>query len=404
MPPGRPTSRRQPLPVHEEGSVDFVWSAAISSAGGVEGTGVLITPDAVLTCAHVVRCLDPDRLEVAFPYAASTPVPQSDTVGVASVQYGAAKVPGVPDDIIDCAVLKLRPSGTLPTPAPLRMVAPEQLVGEECCVFGYPSGESQMLGALARGRVSNRLPYGWIGLELPDGNVLREGFSGGGLWSVKYGAVVGLVAQADSTERTGRALALPLVHSVLPEARIADLCETRAATDGRPPAESAQGLIEMGPGWSWVRVDFPWSSNVSLHHKAALSWTPSQGPDDRRMVVHTSAEAAYADLVAWISRRETTNSDRRELLQRLRHVDRSRQLIACCSHETVSPEMNPNFAPPAVVYCVYRVRQGTDARAVGWQFFTDWRRTMVYISPRSGRCMWYQTLPEGWSLHTVPLT
>ncbi|WP_433226585.1 CU044_2847 family protein [Microtetraspora malaysiensis] len=161
---------------------------------------------------------------------------------------------------------------------------------------------------------------------------------------------------------------------------------------------------EMGPGWSWVRVDFPWSSNVSLHHKAALSWTPSQGPDDRRMVVHTSAEAAYADLVDWISRRETTNSDRRELLQRLQHADRSRQLIACCSHETVSPDVNPNFAPPAVVYCVYRVRQGTDARAVGWRFFTDWRRTMVYISPRSGRCMWHRTLPEGWSLHTMPLT
>ncbi|MRH86773.1 hypothetical protein GFY24_04690 [Nocardia sp. SYP-A9097] len=178
------------------------------------------------------------------------------------------------------------------------------------------------------------------------------------------------------------------------------------------PAPPSERVVEAGPGWSWVRVDFPWSSQITLHHKAALNWAPSLDTDDLRFAVHPSADAAYADLVDWISSRESANSDRRELLRHLPHVDRNRaaddtldhrQLIACCSHETVSPDINPNFAPPTVVYCVYHVREGTDARAAGWQFFMDWRRTMVEISPRSGRCIWLRTLSEGWNLHTVPL-
>jgi hypothetical protein len=72
--------------------------------------------------------------------------------------------------------------------------------------------------------------------------------------------------------------------------------------------------------------------------------------------------------------------------------------------ERVSPEVNPYFAPPSVVYCVYHVDEGTDAGVGGGQFFMDWRRTMVAISRGSDRCMWQQPLPEGWSLHTVPLT
>jgi hypothetical protein len=385
--------------VTETDAVDFAWSAAVSVGGSVLGTGILIAPDTVLTCWHVVRDFDPDfpdGLEVAFPYAAATPVPESDTIRVESFSCGESKLPGVSQDIIDCAVLKLDPAGrTLPAPAPLTMVTPAQLVGAEVRVFGYPSGDAQVLGALARGRVSNPLAFGWIGLELPSGNVLRGGFSGGGLWSVTHRAVVGLVAQADPAERTGRALALPLVDSVLPEARLAELCE--------PAGRSDKGLVDKGPGWSWVQVDHPWAAEVTLRHKAALSWTSSRGPDDRRMAVHRSAEAAFADLADWISRRETRDAERRELLRHLRQVDRSRQLIACFSHETVSPTVNPNFAPPAVVYCVYRIDQGTDARDDGRQFFLDWRQTMVYVSPNSGRCMWHRTLPEGWSLHTVPL-
>ncbi len=396
--PGRPTSRpHQLLPVDEANTAGFAWSAAICVGGSVLGTGVLIAAGTVLTCWHVVQDFDPDcpdGLEVAFPYASATPVPAAETVRVESFTCGEADLPGISQDIIDCAVLKLVPSArVLPAPAPLTMVTPAQLVGEECCVFGYPSGAVPLLGALARGRVSNQLAFGWIGLELPSGNVLREGFSGGGLWSVKLGAVVGLVAQADPVERTGRALTLPLVGSVLPDARIAELCGPRRSPD--------DGLVDVGPGWSWVRVDYPWSNDVSLQHKAALNWAASQDPGDRRMTVHSSAEGAYADLADWISRRESSNSDRRELLLHLQHVDQRRQLVACCSHETVSPNVNPNFAPPAVVYCVYHVGQSIDARTVGRQFFMAWRRTMVHVSSNSGRCMWQHTLPEGWSLHTV---
>ncbi|MGW4243006.1 caspase family protein [Nocardia sp. NPDC004722] len=162
-------------------------------------------------------------------------------------------------------------------------------------------------------------------------------------------------------------------------------------------------VIEAGPGWSWVRVDSPWSSQILLRHKAALNWTTSFGPEDQRFAVHATADEAYDDLAEWIATRESTNSDRRELLEHLRQVNRSRQLIACCSHEEVSPDVNPNFAPPAVVYCVYHVHGNTNAQSAGWNFFMDWRRTMVEVSPRSGRCIWHGKLSEGWNLHTVPL-
>jgi hypothetical protein len=203
------------------------------------------------------------------------------------------------------------------------------------------------------------------------------------------------VAQADPAERTGRALALPLVDSALPEARIAELCGLSRLSE--------EGVVDVGPGWSWVRVDFPWSNQVSLQHKAALNWTASRGPDARRMTVHSTAEATFADLTDWVARWERANPERRELLRHLQHADRSGQLVVCCSHETVSPEVNPNFAPPAVVYCVYHVDQGAHAGRAGREFFMDWRRAMVYVSSTSGRCIWHRTLPEGWSLHTVPL-
>ena len=65
-----------------------------------------------------------------------------------------------------------------------------------------------------------RWPLGWVRLDTQSPYLARPGFSGGGLWSPDYQAVVGVVGQAHGTG-DGRAITLHQADPCFPDHQLA---------------------------------------------------------------------------------------------------------------------------------------------------------------------------------------
>ena len=87
------------------------------------------------------------------------------------------------------------------------------------------------MGDSAEGRVGAALSYGWVRLDTESRYLIRPGFSGGGLWSPDYQAVVGIVGQAHANG-DGRAITLHQADLDLPEVKLAGLARWSAETAG----------------------------------------------------------------------------------------------------------------------------------------------------------------------------
>ena len=188
------------------------WVAAVhASEDDFEplGTAVVVDADRVLTCAHVVMPEGAVRepLWVAFPNAGDSPRRRVDSV---TVVYSRP--------VKDLAVLVLDepvPAGV--EPAPLRCPAGQDLVGRAWWAFGFPDRDP--VGDSADGQVGASLSYGWVRLDTSSRYLIRPGFSGGGLWSPDYEAVVGIVGQAHGNG-DGRAITLHQADLELPDLKL----------------------------------------------------------------------------------------------------------------------------------------------------------------------------------------
>jgi hypothetical protein len=239
------------------------WTAAIhgSEAGGEPlGAGVLIAERRVLTCAHVVKTHTPDApVWVAFPKA-----------GVArGVRRRVAEIHAVPD--VDLAVLVLDgPAPPQARPAPLRCPEAADLVDERWWAFGFPAGAPY--GSDAHGIVGVELAHGRVRLETESRYVVKKGFSGAGVWSPRFAAVVGLVEAAQpGGDRPGDALAVTLHQAdlELPEEEdLAGLAVWTVAAAGEPALAA----------WVWT---------LDADPEAARHWRP------RARGVAVEGEAGY---------------------------------------------------------------------------------------------------------------
>src|SRR5213083_2254276 len=168
------------------------WVAAIhSSEHDFEpiGTAVVVDSVRVLTCAHVVVSDDGtvrEPLWVAFPKVDECPRRRVEQVAMA---YSPP--------VKDLAVLILQepvPPGV--EAAPLRRPKSADLVSRAWWAFGFSNQDP--VGNSADGQVGASLGYGWMRLDTNSRYLVEPGFSGGGLWSRDYEAVVGVVGQAHS--------------------------------------------------------------------------------------------------------------------------------------------------------------------------------------------------------------
>ncbi len=261
----------------ESGSSAESWAAAIHGSEtdfSPLGAGVVIDDRRVLTCAHVILAGSTLRtpLWVAFPRAedgsrvrrkvelVTMPDAMVDWLAAASLarEQSAEELSGLgpdPRELAvrgDVAVLLLAepvPAGV--RAAALRFARPSDLApaspdgaGHRWRAFGFPGGDP--LGRPADGKIGGALAYGWVLLDRSSRHVVEEGFSGSGLWSVDYQAVVALVGQADN-DGNGRAITLHEANRCLSGERLDSLAV---------PAAEAAGEAALA-AWGWQLTTDP---------------------------------------------------------------------------------------------------------------------------------------------------
>jgi WD40 repeat protein len=177
------------------------WTVAIHAEAAADrplGCGVVVDDRRVLTCAHVVADHSARTpVWVAFPKANTA---RSERRKVSEIRKA--------DDSEVVMLTLANPVPATVIPAPLRCPDPTDLVGEQWWAFGFP--EDSLYGSDAHGVVGSALLHGRVRLEIQPRYGVEEGFSGTGVWSARYNAVVALVSDVNEA---GDALAVTL-HQV----------------------------------------------------------------------------------------------------------------------------------------------------------------------------------------------
>ena len=250
------------------------------------GAGVVIDASRVLTCAHVLAeggALR-ERVWVAFPNAAGQGYARR-----AAVVQAADYVPPVRD----LAVLVL--NEPIPAGIAARVLCPQgvDLVGLRWWAFGFPGGDP--VGDAADGVVGESLSYGWLRLDPQSRSGLALGFSGGGLWSPDFAAVVGLVGQYAGSG-AGRAVSLFQADLALPGEKLALLAGWRAAAAGEAAlaawgwslAADPEGVRHWRPRARGVSVDSERGFRFRGRARALTritEWLGRPAPDRQVLVV-----------------------------------------------------------------------------------------------------------------------
>ncbi|MFI7388470.1 trypsin-like peptidase domain-containing protein [Streptomyces sp. NPDC049813] len=167
------------------------------ASGTIAGAGVLVAPDRVLTCAHVVSdALDRDRdLDVRAGTTVLVEFPLADGAGgqhfTAEVEHW---IPEQPKHCGDVAVLRLPEA--VPGTRPLPLAAPDDVSGRPVRVVGFPDGELGLVWH--RGELSGRSSGDWLQLSRADTRTahVTGGYSGSPVWDEQRGAAVGIVVAA----------------------------------------------------------------------------------------------------------------------------------------------------------------------------------------------------------------
>ena len=273
-------------PVHPSADT---WVAAIHcSEHDFEplGAGVVVDATRVLTCAHVALSGDGtvrEPLWVAFPKGDGCPRRRVATV---TVDYSPP--------VKDLAVLILQeglPAGV--EPVPVRCPKPTDLANRAWWAFGFPDRDP--IGNSADGQIGIALTYGWVRLDTDSRYLVTPGFSGGGLWSQDYEAVVGVVGQAHSNG-DGRAITLHQADLCFPDHKLAMLANWSVEAAGDVALQQWGWALGRDP--EGVRHWRPRARGVSIESErgfrfrgraAALArikeWLDRAQPDRRVLVV-----------------------------------------------------------------------------------------------------------------------
>jgi WD40 repeat protein len=215
-----------------------------------------------------------DEAWVAFPM---TVPPGASRCPVASI----ITPDGGFDEDRDVALLELAapvPDGV--SAAPLLCPAPKSLVGTKWWSFGFPPVHPH--GSVAEGDIGAALADGWVRMDARSAYRIEPGFSGAGLWSSEFGAIVGVVAVPDE-HRNGQALTIYQADRCLPGQRLRQLAEESRVTDS-----GGQALAAWGASQQLVR-DAYYAQNMTIIVNAQKpqpqqlqGWDLATDPEARR--------------------------------------------------------------------------------------------------------------------------
>ncbi|MER5375797.1 serine protease [Streptomyces sp. NPDC002553] len=208
-----------------------LWAVRIRRADGeITGTGILLSPDRVLTCAHVAKDRHA-RYTAEFVGAASGGEVPSVAAGVDEDAYVPGRWDADGDPSGDVALLRLdQPRPDHETTRLHRVAASHR----EVQTYGFPVGHNggiwfgaTVLGACGRdGQVQLR--------PLTGGEVASPGCSGSGVMDVRTGKVIGMLLSSVRDEHgNGFSFMSPAETIVRHLPQLADRVEGREAVDDR---------------------------------------------------------------------------------------------------------------------------------------------------------------------------
>jgi hypothetical protein len=196
-----------------EKSIVRIW---YKDSKTVVGTGFLVAPGYVLTCAHVVlqaigvliddfeQNLDrpTQRVEIDFHI-----LNEREKIQAEVVDWLPYRVDG--DDIAVLRLLKSEPTGA--QPIPLGTFGRAELANEKHSVYGFPAMGDISVGERSDDYrpKSNSTGGRFLLCKLHDSNdeTIQSGFSGSPVWNEVRQCVIGMIATA--TEGHGKAYAIP---------------------------------------------------------------------------------------------------------------------------------------------------------------------------------------------------
>lgn len=159
---------------------------------GVAGSGFLVAPSLILTCAHVVK--EAPMVTLDFPLVA------------AGQKCGAQVICSDPRG--DIAVLKVE---TLPPAAePVRLVILQETWDHPCGAFGFPKGHPG--GVWAKGVLRGPIgDTGWLQIDADPKSAyfVEAGFSGTPVWDDEAHGVVGMVVTKELASSVRVAFCIP---------------------------------------------------------------------------------------------------------------------------------------------------------------------------------------------------
>ncbi|MEV5544819.1 trypsin-like peptidase domain-containing protein [Streptomyces sp. NPDC052309] len=227
------------------------WHARIECGGRITGAGFLVTPDKVVTCAHVVRDGDRHPLTVTFTERPGMPAVPARIVAHGGWSGGAT-------DLGDLAVLELRHEVGI---APAALAPPGAAHGEpprRLVVYGFPAGFDE--GALAEYRTTGPqlIKNEWNQLEAwqTDGQPLARGYSGAAVALADTGEVVGMVTAAAGTKgvRNGRMMPVQVMARYWPDLESLVPASPRAAAQRARLRELVEKAVRAGLECDPVRL------------------------------------------------------------------------------------------------------------------------------------------------------
>jgi hypothetical protein len=232
-----------------------------------------------------------EPLWVSFPGAADSGREESREERRRVTSVAAAYAPPA----TDLAMLVLEddaPAGV--EPAPLRRPRPSDLAGLAWRAFGFPDRDPA--GRAAHGLVGAPLAHGWVRLDSTSPDLARPGFSGGGLWSPDYQAVVGVVGQAQG-DGDGRAITLGEADLSLPDRGLARLTAWSARAAGDAALTAWGGSREpryrfVGRARALTRISHWLDRPVADRRVLVVTGSPGAGKSALLGRVVTAADAA----------------------------------------------------------------------------------------------------------------
>jgi hypothetical protein len=171
------------------------------SVPGGHGTGFFVAPQLIITCAHVVKSANPEKINVFWPYK--------------NQQY-IASLENIPlEKHLDLALLKLNPLDIDHPCVNFDLSSPE--LSDDLFIYGYPEdypeGEAATFKYEGESIKNNSLLY-----KLKEGQA-KSGTSGSPLLNQRTGKVCGILnlSRNPSMDLGGRAVPVSIIFAQFPE-------------------------------------------------------------------------------------------------------------------------------------------------------------------------------------------